>query len=73
MTDAKSAANEGLRRFRKWLESLGMPLTLKDLGVPKEDLPDVINRCMEDHGDIVPGYMPLDRNAVSAIFSSVVE
>ena len=31
--DAKGVAQEGVRRFKAWLASLGMPLTIKELGI----------------------------------------
>ena len=72
--DEKATANDGLDRFRQWLRSIGMPLTLKELGVPKTDLQSIIERCVSSFPDqIVPGYMPLNREAVTAIFTSVAE
>jgi alcohol dehydrogenase YqhD (iron-dependent ADH family) len=71
--DPKAVADEGLNRFRAWIRSLGMPLSLKELGVPKEDLPDVIDRCVADSGDPIRGFIDMDRAAVAAIFGSVVE
>ncbi|MDR2096141.1 MAG: iron-containing alcohol dehydrogenase [Treponema sp.] len=74
MADVKAVANEGLRRFRVWIKSIGMPLTLKELGIPKGDLQGVIDRCLDNLGGALEGaFMDLDRNAVTAIFSSMVE
>jgi len=69
--DMKATALDGIERFRAWLRSIGMPLTLKELGIPKEDLADVIRRCAED-GEI-HGFMDLDVKAMTWIFSRVVE
>jgi alcohol dehydrogenase YqhD (iron-dependent ADH family) len=71
--DTRAAANEGLRRFRSWLKSIGMPLTLKELGVPREDLPGVVRRCMEHNKGLVQGYVDLDEAAVREIFTSAAE
>jgi len=71
--DIKGVAVEGIRRFRAWIKSMGMPLTLTELGVPKSDLNDVINRCVENNHGLVPGYLPLNRSAVTKIFTSVAE
>jgi len=71
MADIKATANEGIRRLRSWLSSLGMPLTLKELGIPKTELAAVIDRCSE--GGVMPGYFPLDSVAVTEIFTSIVE
>lgn len=72
MADIKAVANEGLERFRQWLQSIGMPLTLKELGIPTADLQAVIDRVVVD-GGMVPGFMDLDKAAVTEIFTSVVE
>jgi alcohol dehydrogenase YqhD (iron-dependent ADH family) len=73
MTDIKATADAGLRAFRAWIKSIGMPLTLKELGIPKEDLPAVVKRCMDVNGGTVPGFVDLDEKAVTAIFNSVAE
>jgi alcohol dehydrogenase YqhD (iron-dependent ADH family) len=73
MADVKRTAKEGLGRFRSWLKSLGMPLTLKELGVPKEDLERLVKRCIDVNGGVVPGFMELNEDAVRTIFTSVLE
>jgi alcohol dehydrogenase YqhD (iron-dependent ADH family) len=73
MADPKGAADEGLRRFRSWLKSLGMPLTLKELGIPKIDLEGVVERCLAIWNGVVKGWVDLDEKAVRAIFTSIVE
>lgn len=74
MNNVKDVANEGLVRFRKWLKSIGMPITLKELGVPREDLQSVIDHCIDDKPNrTIVGFMDLGKDAVTRIFSSVVE
>jgi alcohol dehydrogenase YqhD (iron-dependent ADH family) len=73
LADIKTAANEGINRFRSWLKALGMPLTLKELGIPKKDLDAVIDRCLKSNGGIIHGYLDMDKKAITEIFSSVVE
>jgi alcohol dehydrogenase YqhD (iron-dependent ADH family) len=73
LEDINGTANAGLRAFRRWVKSLGMPLTLKELGVPKDDLPLVVKRCIEHNNGTVPGFMELDEKAVTEIFGSIVE
>lgn len=71
--DDAAVANEGLERFRKWLKSIGMPITLKELGIPEEDLPKVIDDCiLQEDGEII-GFMDLNKDAVREIFSSVIK
>jgi alcohol dehydrogenase YqhD (iron-dependent ADH family) len=66
-----ATATEGLSRFRAWLKSIGMPVTLNELGIPKEDLPDVIKRCVGDTGGRIDGFLTLDEKAIAEIFTSV--
>jgi alcohol dehydrogenase YqhD (iron-dependent ADH family) len=73
LADVKAVANEGINRFRSWLKALGMPLTLKELGIPRKDLDAVIQRCVETTGGIIHGYLDMDKKAITEIFSSVVE
>jgi alcohol dehydrogenase YqhD (iron-dependent ADH family) len=71
--DIKAVADQGLRSFRAWVKSIGMPLTLKELGIPREDLSQVIRRCLDSNGGTVKGYTELDSAAVTAIFTSMAE
>ena len=34
----ESSAEDGIKRFREWLRSVGAPVSLKDAGIPKEDI-----------------------------------
>jgi alcohol dehydrogenase YqhD (iron-dependent ADH family) len=73
LLDPKGTADAGLNAFRSWVRSLGMPLTLKELGIPKEDLSAVVKRCMDHNKGKVPGFMELDEKAVTEIFASIIE
>jgi alcohol dehydrogenase YqhD (iron-dependent ADH family) len=73
LTEIKATAYDGIDRFRGWIKSIGMPLTLKELGVPKGDLPEVIRRCVEATGGVIHGYLDLDKKAITEIFTSIVE
>jgi len=73
MDDKKATAKEGIRRLRHWLKSLEMPLTLKELGIPKEDLDDIVLKCRSDKDGIQRGFMDLDKKAVRIIFKSILE
>jgi len=73
MQDPKGTADEGIRAFRQWVKQIGQPLTLKELGIPREDLGAVVKRCMDVNKGKVPGFMELDEKAVNEIFTSIVE
>ncbi len=68
---AKATANAGLDAFRAWLRSIGMPLTLAELGIPKADLDAVIKRAVDANKGKISGYIDLDEKAIRAIYSSV--
>ena len=72
MADIKATANAGLEAFRTWISSIGMPLTLEELGIPKADLPAAIKRTADTHNGKIIGFMDLDEKAISAIFTSMV-
>jgi alcohol dehydrogenase YqhD (iron-dependent ADH family) len=69
--DTKAAANAGLEAFRAWLRSIGMPLTLAELDIPKTDIDAVIKRTVNANKGMISGYVDLDEKAVRAIYSSV--
>ena len=71
MADAKATADAGLRAFRAWIHSIGMPLTLEELGVPKAELPQMVRRTMDASSGMIVGFMDLDEKAVTAIYSSM--
>ncbi|MDR0497085.1 MAG: iron-containing alcohol dehydrogenase [Treponema sp.] len=70
--DIKATANAGLDAFRSWIRSVGMPLTLPELGIPKTELGVVIKRTVDDNKGKVAGYMDLDEKAISAIYTSMM-
>lgn len=64
--DAK-AALEGIEAFRRWLKSIGMPLTFAELGAKEEDIPLLVkslNLC----GNTLGGFKKLAEEDVSAIY-----
>jgi len=73
MANIKDVADDGLRRFRDWIKSVGMPLTLKELGIPKSDLESIVNNHVGGPDGVVPGFMPINHKAATEIFSSVLE
>jgi len=71
MCDIKATANAGLAAFRAWIRSIGMPLTLTGLGIPKTELDEVIRRTLECNNGKITGFMDLDEKAVVEIFTSI--
>ena len=63
----EKTAKEGIEAFKKFLVSIGMPVTLKDLGANEEDIPRLIEllRWSEDG---VKGFVPLKTSDVEKIY-----
>jgi alcohol dehydrogenase YqhD (iron-dependent ADH family) len=71
IANIRDTAALGVRVFRIWLQSIGMPLTLEELGIPKEDIP-AMAKCTADanNGKII-GFMDLDEKAIGEIYSKM--
>ena len=61
-------AKAAIAALKTWLLSIDMPITLKGLGVPKDDIDAAISRCVTDTGGMINGYMPLDSAAIDEIY-----
>jgi alcohol dehydrogenase YqhD (iron-dependent ADH family) len=70
LLDTKTAANAGLAAFRAWIRSIGMPLSLEELGVSKDGLAKLIKHTVEANKGKISGFMELDEGAINAIFTS---
>jgi len=71
LADIKATANAGLEAFRAWLCSIGMPLTLAELGIPRADLPVLVKRTMDANSGKIVGFLDLDEKAVTSIYFSL--
>ncbi|MDR0519049.1 MAG: iron-containing alcohol dehydrogenase [Clostridiales Family XIII bacterium] len=67
--DTRAAAYEGIEKFTEWLRSLGLPTTLRELGIPEGELKAAAERCVENTGGSIKGYMELDADAIREIFA----
>lgn len=65
--DATAVALEGVKRFKQFLKSIGMPVTFAELGIDSPDIPLLVNKLHEDKGELVGNYVPLDREASRAV------
>jgi alcohol dehydrogenase YqhD (iron-dependent ADH family) len=72
MADIKATADAGLESFRSWIRSIGMPLTLPELGIPKAELAAVIKRAVDANNGKITGFMDLDAKAISAIYTAMM-
>lgn len=68
MNDAnpEETAKEGIEKYKQFLTSIGMPITLKELGAKEEDIPTMVNKIhLETYAR---NFCKLTRKDVDAIF-----
>ena len=64
--DPRSAAQEGIRRYRAWLKSIGMPQAFKELGAKEEDIPKLV-ATLGLKGNLLGAFRPLADEDVANI------
>ena len=64
--DQLCAAQEGLRRYRAWLKSIGMPANFRELGAKAEDIPKLV-ATLGLKGNTLGSFRPLDERDVANI------
>ena len=67
-TDLKAVASEGIARFKAFLHEMGMPVTLKELGIEHPDIDQLVANLHENKGELIGGYVHLDRQATRTIY-----
>jgi alcohol dehydrogenase YqhD (iron-dependent ADH family) len=65
--DPEITAMEGIQRWKEFLSSIGMPISLKELGVKEEDIPILINKIGIGEGHL-EGFYPLNKKAIEEIY-----
>ena len=68
--DMKGVAREGCLRFKNWLKSIGMPITLSELGVPESDIPHLASLAQYGENGKLNGYMALTPDDVLSLLMS---
>ena len=62
----KATALEGIKAFRKFLHSIGMPINFEELGAKEEDIPKLVEKLNPGDGW---GFVPLKAKDVTAIYT----
>ncbi len=65
--DSKTTALEGIKAFRRFLVSIGMPINFEQLGAKVEDIPALVDKFGIGDGK-TGGYVALDAAAVTEIY-----
>jgi len=58
---------EGIERFEKFLRSIGMPTTLKELGANVNDIPKIVGNMKVAEGGTLGNFVKLNKDDVTAI------
>lgn len=66
--DTMSVALEGVACFKRFLHSIGMPVTFGELGIANPDISLLVDKLHEDKGELVGNYIRLDRKATREIY-----
>jgi high-affinity K+ transport system ATPase subunit B len=64
--DEAEMAVEGVRRYRRWLKSIDMPLTFEELGAKEEDIPKLV-KTLGLKGNLLGAFRPLGDEDVANI------
>lgn len=67
-SDDVEAAREAVSRLRGFFSSIGLPVTMKDLGVESPDISLLVRKLHENKGPVVGAYIPLGRAETEAIY-----
>lgn len=71
-SDDRADALAGIRRLKDFYRSIGLPVTLKELGVENADIALLVRKLHEDKGEIIGGYHKLDAEATETIYRLMV-
>lgn len=63
----ENTAKEGIRRFRSFLRSIGMPINFKELGAKEEDIPTLVEKFGLGSGK-TGGFVHLSSSDVAEIY-----
>lgn len=67
--DPEGVAMEGIRRFKEWLTRIGMPISLKKLGLSEENLKLLIQKSVPKEGNTVGQLVKLGAQDVENIYN----
>ena len=71
-SNPENTAKEGIKRFRQFLSSIGMPINFAQLGAKEEDIPKLIE-TLGIGDDKRAGFVELDKKACETIYQLAVD
>ena len=70
--DDKKAAIEGIAKLKEFYRSIGMPVTLGELGIENPDIELLVKKLHENKGEIIGGYYRLSANETRLIYELAI-
>ncbi|NLY47800.1 MAG: iron-containing alcohol dehydrogenase [Clostridiales bacterium] len=64
----EETAKEGIKRFKEFLRSIGMPVTFKELGAREEDIPLMVEKLGLGENGTLGSFVPLKSKDVEQIY-----
>ena len=71
--DDTADALEGVRRLRGFYKSIGMPVTLAQLGIENPDIDDLVRRVHVDKGAVFGAYYLITPDVSRAIYTLMID
>ncbi|MFW5894356.1 MAG: iron-containing alcohol dehydrogenase [Bacillota bacterium] len=71
--DKRGVALEGIDRLIKFFKEIGMPVTLKEAGAKKEDIPKLVELLSKSTGETFGSFMKLTLDDAKAIYEMAWE
>ncbi len=65
--DPRRTALEGVKRLTAFFRSIGMPVTLSELGVGEDKLAEMAAKCVDNPAGTVGNFVKLDKEGVLAV------
>ena len=66
--DPEATALEGIKRFREFLHSIGMPINFTELGAKEEDIPTLVKKFGLADGATTGGFVKLSSEDIAEIY-----
>lgn len=68
-TDDRKAALLGIEKLKQFYKSIGMPITLKELGIDNPDIDLLVKKLHENKGQTIGGYYRLTPTETTQIYT----
>ena len=68
IADDRLAAVEGINRLKDFYRSIGMPVTIKELGIENPDIELLVKKLHENKGEVIGGYYRLTATETEQIY-----